>query len=144
MELALGLAAKAAGVNEVPVGAVVVKDGVVIAESHNLTEQNHDVTGHAEILALRSAAKVLGNWRLDGCELYVTLEPCTMCAGAIRQARISAVYYGATDERVGAFGSLYDLASDPRLGPPPKVVGGILSSPCSLIIKNFFSKSRGR
>lgn len=144
MKLALSLARQAISANEVPVGAVVVKEGQVIAEAHNLTEQNRDVTAHAEILALKKAAQTLGNWRLEGCELYVTLEPCTMCAGAIRQARLSAVYYGAADERVGACGSLYDLAADPRLGPAPCVVGGILSSDCSLIIKEFFSKSRSR
>ena len=144
MEQALKLAASAAAQGEVPVGAVIVKAGQIIAEAHNITEQNHDVAGHAEIVAIRAAGQALGNWRLEGCELYVTLEPCTMCAGAIRQARLSAVYYGAFDEKVGALGSLYDLGSDSRLGPTPKVVGGILSSPCSLIIKDFFSKSRGR
>lgn len=144
MHRALELAVSAAARGEVPVGAVMVKAGQIIAEGSNITEQYQDVTGHAEVVAIKAASKALGDWRLAGCELYVTLEPCTMCAGTIRQARVSAVYFGAFDEKVGAMGSLYDLGSDPRLGPAPAVVGGILSSPCSLIIKDFFSNSRKR
>lgn len=142
MQLALQQAELARTVLEVPVGAVIVKDGHVIAAAHNITEQNQDVSCHAEIVAIRQAGALRENWRLEGCELYVTLEPCTMCAGAIRLSRFSAVYFGAYDERLGAMGSLYDLGSDPRLGPTPRVVGGILSDQCSLIIRSFFSNSR--
>lgn len=126
--------------NDVPVGAVIVKDGEIIAFAHNEKEVDNDVTSHAEILAIRKAEKVLGNWRLDGCELYVTLEPCPMCAWAILQSRVSKVYFGSYDLNYGAFGSALDLNkfSTSKI----KIFGGIKEAECDKILKDFFGKIR--
>lgn len=126
--------------NEIAVGAIVVKDGEVLASAVNRKEELNDVTSHAEILAIRSACEKLKNWRLDGCELYVTLEPCPMCAWAILQSRINTVYFGSYDVKYGAFGSAMDLRkfSDWK----PKVYGGILEKECDEILKKCFKGMR--
>lgn len=126
--------------NEIAVGAIVVKDGEVLASAVNRKEEFNDVTSHAEILAIRSACEKLKNWRLDGCELYVTLEPCPMCAWAILQSRINTVYFGSYDVKYGAFGSAMDLRkfSDWK----PKVYGGILEKECDEILKKCFKGMR--
>lgn len=126
--------------NEIAVGAIVVKDGKVLASAVNRKEELNDVTSHAEILAIRAACEKLKNWRLDGCELYVTLEPCPMCAWAILQSRISTVYFGSYDVKYGAFGSAIDLRkfSDWK----PKVYGGILEKECDEILKKCFKGMR--
>ena len=126
--------------NEIAVGAIIVRDGEVIASAVNRKEELNDVTGHAEILAIRDASQKLGRWRLDDCELYVTLEPCPMCAWAILQARIKSVYFGSYDIKYGAFGSAIDLRnfSDWK----PKVYGGILEKECDEILKKCFEKMR--
>lgn len=143
MEAALRAAGEAFAVGEVPVGAVIWREGRVIANSRNETEATKDPSAHAEVLAIRRAAALLGNWRLEGCVLCVTLEPCTMCAGAIRLSRVPTVIYGAADPRMGAFGSLFDLSQDPRLGPVPRVISGVKESDCSGILKGFFEQRRG-
>lgn len=141
METALAEAAQS-GV-DVPVGAIVVTaSGEIIGRAHNNREITHDPTGHAEILAIREATNFLTDWRLDGCTLVVTLEPCVMCAGAIVAARIPRVVFGAWDERVGASGSLYDLLRDARLGNPVEVIGGVLEEECAEQLRAFFSARR--
>ena len=142
MRIALEEARVGFEAGEVPVGALVVKDGEVISKAHNQVEDNDDPTGHAEVLAIRRAAEKLGDWRLNYCHLYVTLEPCTMCIGAIRQSRIGALIFGATDDRLGACGSLYDLSEDQRLGPTPRVVRGVLAEECGSILSDFFKSKR--
>lgn len=131
--------AKNAGA-DVPVGALIVKNNKIISSAFNEKEKLNDVTSHAEILAIRKAGERLGNWRLDGCELYVTLEPCPMCAWAILQARIKAVYFGSFDNQYGAFGSVIDLRK--QSGSKLKVYSGILEEECDNIIKEFWSKVR--
>lgn len=126
--------------SEIPVGAIIVKNGKVIAQAHNLKETVNDVTAHAEILAIREAEKVLGDWRLDGCELYVNLEPCTMCATAIINSRISAVYFGSYDTKFGALGSALDLRK--IYNSPLKVYGGIMEKECDKILDEYFSQLR--
>jgi tRNA(adenine34) deaminase len=129
--------------DDVPVGALIVSaDGEVIAFGHNEREADHDPTGHAEIVAIRRAAQKLKDWRLEGCTLVVTLEPCVMCAGAIVAARIPRVVFGAWDARVGASGSLYDIIRDARLGAPAEVIGGILEAECSAQLRAFFEAKR--
>jgi tRNA(adenine34) deaminase len=129
--------------DEVPVGAVLVAStGEVLASAHNLREQKSDPTSHAEIEVIRQAAAKLSDWRLEGTTLFVTLEPCVMCAGAIVAARIPRVVFGAWDERVGASGSIFDILRDPRLGRPVEVVSGVLDSDCSSLLKEFFSSRR--
>jgi tRNA(adenine34) deaminase len=129
--------------DEVPVGAVLVDStGEVLASAHNFREQKNDPTSHAEIEVIREAAAELSDWRLEGTTLFVTLEPCVMCAGAIVAARIPRVVFGAWDERVGASGSTYDILRDPRLGKPVEVVSGVLESECSGLLKEFFSSRR--
>ena len=129
--------------DEVPVGALLVdSSGQVLASAHNLREQKNDPTSHAEIEVIRQAAAELSDWRLDGATLFVTLEPCVMCAGAIVAARIPRVAFGAWDERVGASGSIYDILRDPRLGKPVEVVTGVLEPECSGMLKEFFSSRR--
>jgi tRNA(adenine34) deaminase len=128
---------------DVPVGALVVSgSGEIIGRAHNNREVTHDPTGHAEIIAIREATSFLTDWRLDGCTLVVTLEPCVMCAGAIVAARIPRVVFGAWDERVGASGSLYDLLRDNRLGNPVEVIGGIKEEECAKQLRDFFESRR--
>ena len=133
--------AKASGA-DVPIGAIIVKDGEIIASACNEREKNNDPTGHAEIIALRAAALELNNWRLDGCELYVTLEPCPMCAWAIIQSRVKAVYFGSFDSQYGALDSVLDLrkTADSKL----KVYGGILEKECDNVINTFWETQRQR
>jgi tRNA(adenine34) deaminase len=126
----------------VPVGAVVVKDGAVISRACNAREKSADPTAHAEILAIRRAAKKLGSWRLEGCTLYVTLEPCAMCAGAIVLSRLPRLVYGASDPKAGFVGSLGDLCRDPRLNHRPAVTAGILAQECGRILVEFFRDKR--
>jgi tRNA(adenine34) deaminase len=142
MRLALGEAEAAYFEDEVPVGAVVVRDDRVIASAHNLRETLHDPTAHAEMIAITQAAESVGGWRLEGCTLYVTLEPCPMCAGAILQARIPTVVYGATDPKAGAVHSLFKLLSDPRLNHRCELVPGVLGLECGQILTKFFEHQR--
>jgi len=144
MTAALEEAKKAFDLGEVPVGAVVVKDGEIIARAHNLTETSKDPTAHAEVLAIREAARVLGGWRLIGCDLYVTVEPCSMCAGAIVWSRVERLFYGAKDPKAGAAGSLFDIPGDARLNHNPEVTGGVMEEECSTIVKDFFRALRTR
>ncbi|HRE00584.1 MAG TPA: tRNA adenosine(34) deaminase TadA [Ilumatobacteraceae bacterium] len=127
---------------DVPVGAVVVRDGAVIAARHNERELTGDPTAHAEVLAIRDAAEAVGSWRLDGCTLYVTLEPCPMCAGALVNARVPRVVYGATDPKAGAGGSLMNLLADPRLNHRCEVTAGIMADESSALLKAFFAGRR--
>ena len=142
MALALAEAREAAPRGEVPVGAVVVKDGRVLASAHNRRETSHDPTAHAELLALREAARRVGSWRLDGCTLYVTLEPCFMCAGAMVNARLPRLVFGASDPKAGAVGSLADVARDPRLNHRVDVLSGVLADECGSVLRDFFSSRR--
>jgi tRNA(adenine34) deaminase len=142
MRLALDEAAEAVRGGDVPVGAVVLApDGATLAAGHNEREAGGDPTAHAELLALRRAAAALGAWRLAGCTLVVTLEPCTMCAGAIQQSRVDRLVYGARDEKAGAAGSLWDLVRDRRLNHRPEVIEGVLAEECAGLLTDFF---RGR
>jgi tRNA(adenine34) deaminase len=143
MTMALDEAAAAAAEDEVPVGAVIVslKQGVV-ARAHNQRERLHDPTAHAEMIAITQAAQALGSWRLDGCVLYVTLEPCPMCAGAIVQARLPLVVYGCADPKAGACESLYRIPTDPRLNHRAQVVGGVLADRCAAVLSDFFAAKR--
>ena len=143
MRMALQEAEAAAEENEVPVGAVIVHgERRVIASDHNRREQLRDPTAHAEMLAITQAAEALGSWRLDDCTLYITLEPCPMCAGAILQARISRVVYGADDPKSGAVQSLFKLLNDVRLNHQCSVVSGVLSEQCGNILSRFFQRQR--
>ncbi|MCB5181161.1 tRNA adenosine(34) deaminase TadA [Streptomyces antimicrobicus] len=139
MRLALGEAAKAVPAGDVPVGAVVLDPGgQVLATGYNEREAVGDPTAHAEVLAIRRAAAKLGEWRLPGCTLVVTLEPCVMCAGALVQSRLARVVYGAGDEKAGAAGSLWDLVRDRRLNHRPEVIRGVLEDECSALLTRFF------
>jgi tRNA(adenine34) deaminase len=142
MRLALQQAAAAAQHDDVPIGAVVVRDGVVIAARHNERELTGDPTAHAEVLAIRDAAHVVGHWRLLDCTLYVTLEPCVMCAGALVNARIGRVVFGATDPKAGAVVSLYEVCSDPRLNHRPPVTAGVQSDEAGALLRSFFAARR--
>lgn len=142
MRMALAEAEAALAEDEVPVGAVIVQNDRVIASAHNQREQLRDPTAHAEMIAITQAAESLNSWRLDGCTLYVTLEPCPMCAGAILQARVPTVVYGATDPKGGAVHTLYQLLSDPRLNHRPQVVSSVLMAPCGEILTRFFQAQR--
>jgi tRNA(adenine34) deaminase len=134
--------ARAAGA-DVPIGAVVLdEDGVVIGRGRNRREATGDPTAHAEVVALRAAGQARGSWRLDGCSLVVTLEPCTMCAGAVLAARLARLVYGARDPRAGAAGSVWDVLHDPRLGQPVEVVGGVLADDCAALLRDFFDQRR--
>ena len=144
MLAALEQARKAQAAGEVPVGAVVVKDGEIIGAGFNAPIGSHDPTGHAEILALRDAANRLGNYRLPGCELYVTLEPCAMCVGAMLHARIARLIYGAADPKNGACGSVIDLFSDPRLNHHATVTVGVMAEECGALLREFFSAKRAK
>lgn len=141
MKQALELARIAADQGEVPVGAVIVKDGEIITGAYNRREFGNDATAHAELLAIREACQKLGTWRLSGCDLYVTLEPCPMCAGAIINARVDRVFYGAKDARGGALGSILDLRAYP-LFFTPDVISGICENECRELLQAFFKKRR--
>jgi tRNA(adenine34) deaminase len=143
MRAALAEAAETAATGDVPVGAVVLDAaGSAVARARNRREADGDPTAHAEILAIRAAARAVGSWRLDGLTLVVTLEPCTMCAGAITTARLSRLVYGTADPRAGAVGSLWDVVRDQRLVPVPEVIGGVLAAECLNQIRTFFSEHR--
>ena len=142
MRLALRQAEAAMAEDEVPVGVLIVRGDRVIAAAHNQREQLHDPTAHAEMIAITQAAEALQDWRLEECTLYVTLEPCPMCAGAILQARIPTVVYGATDAKAGAVNSLYHLLGDERLNHRCEVIAGVLAQPCGLILTEFFQRQR--
>jgi tRNA(adenine34) deaminase len=144
MAEALRLAREAGAMGEVPVGAVVVKDGEIIGRGFNAPISRHDPTAHAEIVALRDAAQLTGNYRLPGCELYVTLEPCVMCSGAIIHARIARVVFGARDPKTGACGSVMNLFDEPRLNFHATVTDGVLAAECGALLTNFFAAKRGR
>lgn len=142
MQLALDQARKAESLDEVPIGAVVVYDGTVIAEACNLRETTRDPAGHAEFLALKKAAEVLDAWRLTGCTVYVTLEPCVMCAGLMHQSRIDRCVYGARDPKGGALGTLYSVNEDDRLNHTFEVTADVCADECSEILSNFFAQKR--
>ena len=145
MRAALAEAQASAGAQqaEVPVGAVILDgNGAIIASGRNIREASADPTGHAEIVALRSAGWARGAWRLDDCTLVVTLEPCTMCAGAVLASRVPRLVFGATDPRAGAAGSVWDVLHDPRLGQPVEVVTGVLAEECAAVLREFFGERR--
>ena len=142
MRLALDQAHNALLVGEVPVGAVIVRDGQLIATGYNRPVTTHDPTAHAEIVALRHAATLLGNYRLPGCELYVTLEPCAMCAMALMHARLSRVVFGAADPKTGAAGSVLNLFDQPKLNHHTVLVGGVMADPCAALLREFFAQRR--
>jgi tRNA(adenine34) deaminase len=148
MRIALREAQAAFDEDEVPIGAVIVRRepmsgaGQVIAAAHNQRERLRDPTAHAEMIAVTQAAEALGNWRLDGCTLYVTLEPCPMCAGAMVLARLKQVVYGAADPKAGAVKTLYQILSDPRLNHRAEVIAGVLAEPCGEILSRFFQQKR--
>jgi len=143
MRYALDEARAALGSGDVPIGAVVLDaSGAVLATGHNEREAQHDPTGHAEIVALRKAGALLGNWNLEGCTLAVTLEPCTMCAGAIVLARVARLVFGAWDPKAGAVGSLWDVVRDRRLNHRPEVVGGVAAGECGALLEEFFAAKR--
>ena len=142
MALAVAEAEAAAAHDDVPIGAVVVVDGEVVAAAHNRREVDADPTAHAEILALRQAARARGSWRLEGATLYVTLEPCAMCAGAAVLARIDRMVFGADDPKAGAVGALWDIPRDPRLNHNVEVVRGVRAEECSRLLRSFFAARR--
>jgi tRNA(adenine34) deaminase len=143
MRAALDLAAAATGWGDVPIGAVVLSaTGEVVGSGSNVRERDGDPTGHAELVALREAAVTMGEWRLSGCTLVVTLEPCTMCAGALVLARVDRVVFGAYDEKAGAVGSLWDVVRDRRLNHRPEVVGGVLAEESTALLDEFFRTHR--
>jgi tRNA(adenine34) deaminase len=142
MRLALREAERAWEHDDVPIGAVVVRDGEVVAAAHNERELRQDPTAHAEIIALREAARAVGSWRVLDAVLYVTLEPCAMCAGAIVLARVSRVVYGASDPKAGACGSVLDVTGEPRLNHRPEVAGGLLAEECGGLLSGFFASRR--
>jgi tRNA(adenine34) deaminase len=144
MQVALEQARIAGACGEVPVGAVVVCDGEIIGRGFNQPIRTHDPTAHAEVMALREAAQHLKNYRLPGCELYVTLEPCVMCAGAIIHARIARVIFGARDPKTGACGSVVNLFDEARLNYHAAVTGGVLAAECGALLSGFFAAKRGR
>lgn len=144
MDLALNEAKLALNEKEVPIGAIVVKDGKLIASAHNMRESANDPTAHAEILALKKASEILGSWRLRGCTLYVTLEPCPMCAGALVNARMNRVVYASSDPKAGALGTLYNLGSDPRLNHELEIRSAVLEEYSSNLISEFFRGLRNR
>ena len=143
MKAALSQAKLAAKKGEVPVGAVIVRDGEIIARAYNTRETDKNALCPAEIKAIRKACKKLGGWRLTRCELYVTLEPCPMCAGAIVNSRIVSVYYGASDKKAGAFGTLFDM-NTMGLNHKPEIIGGVMEKECAGLLSDFFSELRKR
>lgn len=144
MKEALAEAKKAAAAGEVPVGAVIVKDGEIIGRGHNETETAKDPTAHAEMIAIRQAAKNLGGWRLTGCTMYVTTEPCSMCAGAIVWSRISRLFIGAMDPKSGACGSVFNIPQESRLNHFVEIETGLMQEECSSLMKSFFKELRKR
>ncbi|WP_038490930.1 tRNA adenosine(34) deaminase TadA [Collimonas arenae] len=142
MQQAISQARNAWALGEVPVGALVVKDGQIIATGFNQPIGNHDPTAHAEIMALRAAATILGNYRLPGCEMYVTLEPCAMCAGAMLHARLARVVYGASDHKTGACGSVLNLFEQEKLNHHTELTAGVLAEECGTLLKEFFAERR--
>lgn len=142
MKLAIKEAKKAELVDEVPIGAVIVKDGKVIARAHNKKETKNQATRHAEIEAIEKATKKVNNWWLEDCDIYVTLEPCAMCAGALINSRLRNIYFGAYDKKAGCCGSLYNLPEDTRFNHRLKVEGGILEEECASLLTNYFKKKR--
>ena len=142
MRLAVNEARAALDHGDVPVGAVIVRDGVVIARAHNQRELLQDPTAHAEIIALTQASSALGTWRLTACTLYVTLEPCVMCAGAVVLARVARLVYGAQDPKAGACASLYRILDDARLNHHPEVTAGVLADECAEVLRDFFRAKR--
>jgi tRNA(adenine34) deaminase len=142
MQIAIALAQQAAKQQEVPVGAIIVKDGIVIGQGSNAPISLNDPSAHAEILAIRDAAKSLGNYRLVDCTIYVTLEPCAMCAGAIQHARIAQLVYGAKDPKTGACGSVINLMAESKLNHHTEVVSGVMSVECGKLLSDFFKQRR--
>lgn len=139
---ALAEAKKAAFMGEVPVGCVIVKDGEILSRGHNLTETDKDPTLHAEMIAIKKACSVLGGWRLPGCAMYVTLEPCAMCAGAIIWSRIEELYIGTWDSKAGCCGSVCDITGEPAFNHHPAVTVGVRQEECAAVLKNFFRRLR--
>jgi tRNA(adenine34) deaminase len=144
MQMALELAAQAAATGEVPVGAVVVQDGVVVGRGYNQPVSSADPSAHAEVMALRDAGRTLGNYRLPGCDLYVSLEPCVMCRGAIMHARVSRVIFGASDLKTGACGSVVNLFAEARLNHHATVTGGVMAAESVGLLQNFFAARRNK
>ncbi len=142
MRMALREAERSLAHDDVPIGAVLVREGEVIASAHNERELRSDPTAHAEILALREASRALASWRLLDCSLYVTLEPCAMCAGAVVLARVARVLFGATDPKAGAAGSVLDVLGEPRLNHRPEVLSGLLAPECGQLLSDFFASRR--
>ena len=140
--MALAQAQEASALDEVPVGAIIVREGTVLAAAHNGREQLRDPTAHAEMIAITQAAAAIGSWRLSHCTLYVTLEPCPMCAGAIQQSRLSRIVYGADDPKAGAVKSLFQLLTDTRLNHQVEVESGIMSEQCGQVLTDFFKQKR--
>lgn len=143
MREALALARRGYELGEVPIGAVIVYDGQIVAASHNLKEARRDPTAHAEMVAISAATQALGRWRLTGCMMYVTIEPCAMCAGALVLARIDRLVYGAADPKAGAVGSIMDIARHERLNHRVEVTGGVLAEECGALVSTFFQARRG-
>ncbi len=144
MKEAIEEAKKALAKDEVPIGAVIVKDGEIIGRGHNLRETSNDATTHAEILAIRDANNAVNNWRLEECDLYVTLEPCVMCSGAAVLSRLRTIYYGPGDPKGGAAGTLMNILQDDRLNHQVNVVSGVLEEDCQRLLKDFFKALRER
>ncbi|QVI37127.1 tRNA adenosine(34) deaminase TadA [Lacticaseibacillus casei] len=144
MEAALAEARKAAAIGEVPIGAVVVHEGQIVGRGHNLRETSQDATQHAEIIAIQAACRKLGTWRLEDCQLFVTLEPCPMCAGAMINARIATCYFGATDPKAGVAGTFYNLLEDSRFNHQVAVVGGLKAAASAELLQSFFRTIRAK
>ena len=144
MRIALAEAQKAALRGEIPIGAIIVKDGEVIASAHNMRETWHDATAHAEIIAVKAACELLGSWRLTGCTLYVTVEPCPMCAGALVMSRIDRLVYGCTDIKAGAAESLFNVVNNPAMNHQIETVSGVLEEDCRQVMKDFFQQKRSK
>lgn len=142
MQLALAEARKAAELGEIPIGAVLVHDGQVIAAAHNMRETWQDATAHAEIIVIREGCKRLGRWRLSGCALYVTVEPCSMCSGAIVNSRVDTVVYGCPDVKAGGAESIFNIITNPNLNHCAEVIAGVCEEECAQVMKNFFKRRR--
>ena len=142
MKEAIKEAKKAELIDEVPIGCVVVKDGKIISRGHNIRETKQNPIGHAEIVAITKASRKLNSWRLDGCDIYITLEPCIMCSGAIIQSRIRHIYFGAFDPKGGALGSSIDVLKAENINHHPEITSGVLQEECSLLLTNYFKNKR--